>query len=393
MCPSPPSRRSAHVAAQVTHTIGLSPFLRRSLLGAALFFGAGLLLVHPDSAPVFRSNPIVGPRCDRLASPAGSDDSGDGGRSRPYRTLTRLDASLAPGQTGCLRSGTYGGLDATHTLSRDGSPTAPITVTAYPKEQPTVVGWVDIEASYTVLSGLQIDGSNRLYVPERPDPTCAHRVSRGLTINGTHDVFEHNDFSQSAATLRGNGIGVGFNRAADETTLRYNRIHDVGGCRAFDHLIYLAAGKHVQIYGNWLWNDPHGWGVQVFPKPSGAHIYANVVDRAGSGFFLGASPATSDNRLDHNVVVNSTGLPDAGLRTGGVAVSSYWSVNAGTGTGNSFDHNDSFANSGGLAQTTGVALDANTTANPHLADTEAHDYRVPTSSAVAGWGLWDGGSP
>jgi len=353
----------------------------------ALLAGAALVLVRPDSTPVPRSSSIARSDCFRLASPAGSDLTGDGSPTRPYRTLTRLDASLAPGQTGCLRAGTYGGLEATHTLARDGRVGAPITITAYPNEQAKLVGWVDLEASFTAMSGLQIDGSNRLYTAQRAATTCAHPVSQGLSINGSHDVFEHNDLYQSAVALRGNGIGIGWNRAADGTILRYNRIHDVGGCRAYDHLVYLAAGKNVQIYDNWLWNDPHGWGVQIYPNVSLAHIYDNVIDGAGSGFTLGASPATSNNRLDHNVVVNSTGLPDAGLRTG-VAISDYWPVVA--GTGNSFDRNDSFANAGGLAKTTAVQLDANTAANPHLVNPEAHDYRVPSSSPVASWGLWDG---
>jgi len=355
-----------------------------------LLAGAALVLVRPDSAPIRRSSSLASRHCDRVASPTGSDATGNGSSARPYRTLTRLDASLVPGQTACLHAGTYGDLDATHTLARDGSRGAPITITAYPGEQAKLVGWVDLKASFTTLSGLQIDGSNRLYTAVRAATTCDHPVSQGLAIDGSHDVFEHNDFFQSAAALRSNGIGIGFNGVADDTVLRYNRIHDVGGCRAFDHLIYLASGNHVQIYDNWLWNDPHGWGIQVFPKPAGAHIYANVVDGAGSGFFLGASTATSNNRLDHNVVVNSTGLPDAGLHLGGVAISSYWATTP--GAGNRFDHNDSFSNPGGLAQTTGVQLDNNTTANPHLVDTGAHDYRVPSSSPVASWGLWDGGS-
>src|SRR2546428_957275 len=44
--------------------------------------------------------------CDRFVSPSGSD-SGSGSISSPYRTPEKLVNSLASGQTGCFRGGTY----------------------------------------------------------------------------------------------------------------------------------------------------------------------------------------------------------------------------------------------------------------------------------------------
>ena len=69
---------------------------------------------------------------------------------------------------------------------------------------------------------------------------------------GTVDVLQYVDYYQSIPSLRGNAIGIGFWGDADNTIIRYSKIHDVGQCKAYDHLIYLSHGNNVQIYGNWM---------------------------------------------------------------------------------------------------------------------------------------------
>ena len=44
--------------------------------------------------------------CAKVASPDGND-SAPGTADRPYATAQRLVNALAPGETGCLRAGTY----------------------------------------------------------------------------------------------------------------------------------------------------------------------------------------------------------------------------------------------------------------------------------------------
>jgi hypothetical protein len=78
---------------------------------------------------------------------------------------------------------------------------------------------------------------------------------------------------------------------------------------AYDQMIYVASGDNVQVYDNWMWNDPHGWGVQLYPDATNAHVYDNVIDHAGSGFVVGGSSAVAGNEIDHNIVLNSTGMP------------------------------------------------------------------------------------
>jgi hypothetical protein len=192
-------------------------------------------------------------------------------------------------------------------------------------------------------------------------------VSNGLEIDGQGDIFEHNNFYQSVASLRGNGIGVGWNGQADHAIVRSNRIHDVGGCKDYDQMIYLDRGNGVQIYGNWMWNDPHGWGVQLYPDAVGAHVYNNVID--------------------HNVVLNSTGLTKSGLSRG-VGISEFE-----PGSGNTFTSNDVFSNPGGVGNDPDLLLSANTTRNPSLVNVGAHDDSVAPGSPLASWGLWNGIAP
>ncbi len=313
--------------------------------------------------------------CDRVASPSGSDVTGDGSAANPFHTVTRLDASLSAGQTGCLHAGTYGDTGTTHEIATDGGAGAQITITAYPGEQAKLVGLVDVKGSYTTLSHLVIDGSNTLYTAQGP------AVSESLEINGHDDILEHSEYYQSQAALRSDGIGIGFNGTGDRTIVRYNRIHDVGQRKAFDHLIYLSHGNGVQIYDNWMWNDPHGFGIQAYPAPTNAHIFNNVIDSAGSGLIIGGASGTE---VDHNVISNSTGLVDAGLAQG-VAVHPYY-----PGPGDSFHDNVSFNNPGGTSDNTEMPLSNNTEGGPQFVSAGTHDYRVSAGSPASSWGLWDG---
>jgi hypothetical protein len=323
--------------------------------------------------------------CDLFAAPWGSNSSGRGTLRRPLRSLTKLDRALRPGQTGCLRGGTYGGLTAWHRVNTNGTRSARITIREYPGETATVKGWVDVEGSYTTLEDLRIDGSNTRYPHRPPGVTCPGDVSQPLTIGGHNDVLQDLDYFQSISGLRSVGIGVGFSGDTDDTVIRDNRIHDVGGCEFYDHLIYLAGGRHVQIYDNWMWNDPHGWGVKLDPGPQDARIWGNVIDHAGSGFNFGNSSGrrpTADNLVFDNTVVNSTGVSNTDIPWSypGVVVTSPGLFNA--STGNQVFDNDSYDNPGGIADLATVVTRSqlnvrdNFRVRPDFKDAAEHNYAL-----------------
>jgi hypothetical protein len=319
--------------------------------------------------------------CDVFASPSGSDSSGDGSLGSPLASLNKLDAVLRPGQTGCLRAGSYGSTSTWHQIDNDGTARGQITITPYPGENATVRGYVDIEGSYTTLSHLSIDGSNTFYKQVRDGTNCRAPVSQPLVIGGHDDVLEYDNYYQGVASLRGNGIGIGFWGDADNTIIRYSKIHDVGQCEAYDHLIYLAHGNNVRIYDNWIYNDAHGRGVQLYPAPTNAKVYDNVIDHAGEGFVIGDEPGytVSGNQLFDNIITNSTGLPTENIP--GQAIHDIYGGRP--GTGNTFHGNILFNNPGGVGTLTAVRAYGNATRDPGFENAARHDYTTRRGSQLA----------
>ena len=298
----------------------------------------------------------------------------------PLASVGRLDAALRPGQTGCLRAGSYGSTSTWVKLFTDGSAAGRITITSYPGENATVRGWVDMEGSYTTLSRLRIDGSNTFYRQVREGTNCPAPVSQPLVIAGQNDVLEYDDYFQSVPSLRGNGIGIGFWGDADNTIVRYSKVHDVGQCGAYDHLIYLSHGNRVRIYDNWLWNDPHGRGVQLYPAPTNARIFNNVIDHTGEGMAIGNEPGdtVSGNQIYNNIITSSTGLPSEGIP--GQAIHDLYGGRP--GTGNAFHNNDLFHNPGGMGHLTAVRAYGNTHTMPRFVDAVRHDYALRRDSRL-----------
>jgi hypothetical protein len=358
------------------HKINLSPAvlcLRKiiALAFVVLFTGVAIHSLLDSHAAIPSTQ-----NCSLYASPTGSDSaSANGTSAAPFATVPKLETSLQPGQIGCLKGGTYG------------------SIRNVPGDTAIIKGWMEIDGSYVTLQHLSIDDSNTFYTS---GGACNHTASnpsaQGLEISGTNVILEYDDIYQSDASLRGNLIGVGWWGQPDNTIIRFNKLHDAGGCLAYDHLIYLSHGNNVQIYGNWMWNDPHGWGIQVYPDPSSAHIYANVIDSAGSGFVVGneAGNTVNNNQINNNVVMNSTGLVSAGL-SNGVAISDSWGGTA--GTGNIFTTNDSYNNPGGVSHVSVVTVTNNITSNPLFTDPANHKYTLQAGSPVASYGLWNGTDP
>src|SRR5437868_3986363 len=88
---------------QRSRLIGFLGLAAAYLLGACAASGAG----PPTASQATGSAAQV---CSLYAAPGGSDSRGTGSSRHPFASLTRLDRSLHPGQAGCLRSGTYGGV-------------------------------------------------------------------------------------------------------------------------------------------------------------------------------------------------------------------------------------------------------------------------------------------
>lgn len=123
-------------------------------VAAVLFlasFGCG---AGPSSVPPPGGAP-PGPApaaCGFYVSPTGND-AGDGGSGAPWRTIQHALNRLQPGQTVCVRAGTYREF---LTFQRSGSPGAPITLSGYPGETVVVEG-VGLNWRYAIDLGAYDD--------------------------------------------------------------------------------------------------------------------------------------------------------------------------------------------------------------------------------------------
>ena len=110
----------------------------------------------------------------------------------------------------------------------------------------------------------------------RPRSPKAFRSTATTTSSSTTTTTSR---SQACAPTGSGSAGTG--KPITPSSATTGSTTSIGQCEDFDHLIYLSHGNNVQIYDNWMWNDPHGWGVQVYPAASNADIYSNVIDQRG----------------------------------------------------------------------------------------------------------------
>ena len=215
---------------------------------------------------------------------------------------------------------------------------------------------------------------------------CPAPTSQPLTIAGRNDVLEYVNYYQSVARLRGAGIGVGFWGDADNAIIRYDKIHDVGQCQAYDHLIYLSHGNNVRIYDNWLWNDTHGRGVQLYPAPKNARVFGNLIDHAGEGFVIGNEPgdSVSGNKIYNNIITETSTWAS---RARASRARRFTTCTAGRpGTDNAFFNNVVYRNPGGVGRLTSVAgvREQLTSVNPEFVNASRHDYDLRRNSPLSG---------
>lgn len=337
----------------------------------------GEIIVTPDPVP-----PVTG---DKFAAPNGNDANA-GTLASPFKTVRKLIETLQAGQTGMLRAGTYGDYSTWHGgPSYHGTATQRITLTNYPGEKATIVGYFGAGKDYWTIRNLYFNTTNVGY----------HSLgSQALDIGGRYMIFENNDVYQEPSVNAGNAVLVGAGAAlhdgsGDNMILRYNRIHDFGKTGNLDHGFYHKDGQNVQIYGNWIWHDAHGWGIQVYPGPRNSVYHSNVIDKCGSGFVIADDGGSTvlNNDVYNNVIINSVGLTFTGGC--GLSGSSY-----STGGNNKFRDNICFNNPGGIrgelegyTWCEAVQVSGNTIIDPMFVDAANHNYLLKSGSPAASYGL------
>jgi hypothetical protein len=299
--------------------------------------------------------------CSRFAAPYGSDRA-RGTLNAPFRTVQRLVNSLRPGQTGCVREGTY---TAPVRIARGGRPGARVTLTAYPGETATIVGRFEIVegADYVTVTGLRLDGVN----PTRlPSPM----------VDSNHVTFSYDDVTNDHTGICF-GIGSATWGWATATMITHDRVHDCGQTFRGDnrqHGFYIGAATDTTIEWSLIY-DNAARGIQLYPDAQHTTIEHNIIDGNGEGIMISGEGGMASSYTDvfDNIVSDATARHD---------VESFWPGGNPVGVGNLVRDNCVWRGREGTIDTHGGGFVArhNATLNPQFVDAAAHDYALEATS-------------
>ena len=258
---------------------------RRALSLATLAAAASLALASPAAATT---------PCTKYAAPNGAD-SANGSETAPYRSAQKLVDSLTPGDTGCLREGTY---SEDVSIRNGGTDGAPVTLRGMAGERAEVVGifYVARTAPHVTVEGLWLNGRN-------PDRQPSPQVTAADTVFRNNDVT--NDNTGICFILGHQEYG-----RAIRTVIEHNRIHHCGRLPStnFDHGIYLSASDDVRIANNWIY-DNADWGVHLYPDAQNTVVEGNVIEGNGKGvIFAAAGELASDGNIVQGNVISGSKL-------------------------------------------------------------------------------------
>lgn len=322
------------------------------------------------------------PNCDKFASLRGLDTN-PGTDLLPFRTAQRLADSLSPGQTGCLRAGTYSG---SLTVTRGGTSGNPVTIQSYPGERAVVLGrtWVVPGANFVTIADMDLVGLN----PQ----------------NVASPMIEAND-----VTLQGNDITnvqtadcvfVGsWNHSVERVVIKQNRIHNCGRIPVTNRhqAISVWNAGDTEVTENVVFDNADR-GVQLFPHAVRSHIAYNTIDGNGEGVLVSGTEAGSsdDNVVERNVITNSTNRDN---------LEAFWPDAGPIGTGNVYRDNCVFGGprdngDGGVQpRMAGVVVSGNLVADPDYVDRLGKNFSLkPGSPCLAplsglGWRPFRDDSP
>ena len=239
----------------------------------------------------------------RYVSPGGSD-AGPGTSARPWRTLGHALGELEPGDRLLLDGGTYG--DAA-VLETDGTPAAPITVTAAPGERPVLTARLKISADFVRVAGLLFDGPEAsVYISQSQHVEFSGNEIRNVDVSGIY-------------------VGDDEGRGSDHVHILRNRIHDNGSHANLDHGIYFGNGRHAVIANNILERNL-AYGIKLGPGALGALATHNTIVANGrSGIIVSGDDedVSTGNRVTNNLLADDAEW----------AIRTYWE-SAGVGTDN-----------------------------------------------------------
>jgi hypothetical protein len=315
---------------------------------------------------------IVPAHCSLYASPHGRDFQDRrrrlhagrlGTRANPFASPQRLADALAPGQTGCLRAGSYQ-LGGELRINHGGRRGAPITLKSYPGERAQLVGGLVFVPS----------GSNYVTIAQLNINTNATN-SVGVQIMGSNTSLIGNSITNYSAhtscVILGSNAGWG---RAVRTMIAGNVIHECGNRAdgAQDHAIYFDNTLDATVTGNIIWGTA-GFAIHLYQNAQRSQIIHNVIDHNGYGVIFGGSAefASSGNVVAKNVITNTIS---------GYNVASWWK--AASGSRNVLRDNCVYNGRLGNISGTGEGFSAinNVFADPRYTNASRHKYTLRPGS-------------
>jgi hypothetical protein len=292
--------------------------------------------------------------CSRYAAPDGSDRA-TGTREHPLRTPQRLVAALAPGETGCLRSGTYAAGRDGYVLSVRRSE---VEVRSAPGERARLVGtvMVDHRAHDVRLAHLAIVGTGG---------------QNTVKVYGRDVVIEDSDITNARRGESCVILGSSLGGRAVRPVVRRSVLHECGAPSDDnkDHGIYVARTDGGEIVDN-VFIAPAAYAIQLYPDARGVHVARNVIDGGGprtvrGGVVIGGDEQTASagNVVERNVIAYTATAP----------VEIYWQGDP--GSDNIVSHNCTWATPA-MPGGAGVDFRANLDADPRFRDAAHGDYRL-----------------
>ncbi len=338
-------------------------------------------------------------------APSGSD-SNPGTVTSPFQTLNHGASVLAPGDTLCVRAGTYAEwLD--DAIPGGTSWGTPVTVAAYAGE--TVVlqpgpgaGWVlhftSSTSHYIVIDGLVMDASNVTY--------DGVKITSGSLGASHHIRIQNSEVMHS----QGQGILVTDNASGVQYNEFLNlKVHDNGtvcsgmATRDFCHGFYIATSHNLvdgcEVYRN------AGWGVHIYEGNTDQTSYTvvrnnRIHDNAAAGL-RGPGMVLSSGVGDmayNNVVWNNNGGIEIAYSVDGAQVfdntvvsntanGGWWGIQNFQSTNTTIENNIVYGQSTPIDDSAGATLTANFTSDPLFVNAAAFDFQLQSASGAIGAGV------
>lgn len=283
---------------------------------------------------------VSGSRCARWASPTG-DDAARGGQVDPFKTVSKLVASLSPGQVGCLVAGAT--FDGDVVIAARGSAETPITIETAPDgRRATIRGSIRFEqtSQFVTIQRVVVQGTS-----------VRNRDAGHVQLAGLGNALIRNDITSAPGT-ENTCVALDHSR---RVRIDSNTIHDCGKPPLYAAGVFAAVSVATRIENNFIYSNS-GDAVALVPNAQLTVVTRNVMYGNDAGVYLGGDTkfASSDNQVVKNIIAASTRF----------AVHSSWPGSV--GRKNTISGNCFWAS--GSANIAGIGASRNIVQDPGFAD-------------------------